>query len=104
MNTKPKTATASFRVDSFALETLHEDAKAQNVSINTLLNQLLLTYANYDRPMKRFRMLKLSASDFRHVLEGSQDETVAEAARLAAATSLGRSSSPSGGGLPRRTA
>jgi hypothetical protein len=67
----------------FALEALHEDAKAQNVSINTLLNQLLLTYANYDRPMSRFQMLKLSASDFRHVLRGSQDETIAEAGRQA---------------------
>ena len=53
------------------------------MSINTLLNQLLLTYANYDRPMNRFQMLKLSASDFRYVLRGAQDETVAEAGRQA---------------------
>jgi hypothetical protein len=33
--------------------------------------------------MNRFQMLKLSASDFRYVLQGSQDETVAEAGRLA---------------------
>ena len=65
------------------MESLHEDAKAQNVSINTLLNQLLLTYANYDRPMNRFQMLKLSASDFRYVLRGAQDETIAEAGRQA---------------------
>jgi hypothetical protein len=51
--------------------------------MNTLLNQLLLTYANYDRPMNRFQMLKMPGSTFRHVLEGSQDETVAEAGRLA---------------------
>jgi hypothetical protein len=67
----------------FALEALHEDAKAQNVSINTLLNQLLLTYANYDRPMNRFQMLKLPASTFMHVLQGAPDETIAEAGRLA---------------------
>ena len=67
----------------FALEALHEDAIAQNVSINTLLNQLLLTYANYDRPMNRFQMLKLPASTFMHVLQGAQDETIAEAGRLA---------------------
>ena len=67
----------------FALESLQEDAKAQNVSINTLLNQLLLTYVNYDRPMNRFQMLKLAASTFRHVLQGSHDETIAEAGRLA---------------------
>jgi hypothetical protein len=51
----------------------------QNVSVNTLLNQLLLTYANYDRPMKRFQVIKLPASTFRHILQGAQDETLAEA-------------------------
>ena len=50
---KPKTATASFRLDDLALSAIQEDAKKQNVSVNTLLNQLVLTYANFDRPMKR---------------------------------------------------
>jgi hypothetical protein len=53
------------------------------VSVNTLLNQLILTYANYDRPMNRFQMLKLPASDFRYALRGAQDETIAEAGRQA---------------------
>jgi len=81
--TKPRTATASFRVDKSALDALHEDAKMQNVSVNTLLNQLLLTYANYDRPMKRFQVVKLPASTFRHILEGAQEETLAEAGNSA---------------------
>ena len=33
--------------------------------------------------MNRFQMLKLSASDFRYVLQGAQDETIAEAGGLA---------------------
>jgi hypothetical protein len=33
--------------------------------------------------MNRFQMLKISGSTFKHVLEGSQDETIAEAGRLA---------------------
>lgn len=33
--------------------------------------------------MNRFQMLKLPASDFRYVLQGAQDETIAEAGRLA---------------------
>jgi hypothetical protein len=66
-------------VDKSALDALHEDAKMQNVSVNTMLNQLLLTYANYDRPMKRFQVIKLPASTFRHILQGAQDETLAEA-------------------------
>ena len=55
-------------MDESALDALQEDAKKQNVSVNTLINQLILTYANYDRPMKRFHMVKMSASTFRHIL------------------------------------
>ena len=68
---RAKTATGSFRLDEAALNVLQEDAKKQNVSVNTLLNQLLLTYANYDRPMKRFHMVKMPASTFRHILQAA---------------------------------
>lgn len=80
---RPKTATASFRLDESALNALQEDAKKQNASVNTLLNQLVLTYANYDRPMKRFRMIKLPASTFMHMLQAATNETVVEAGKLA---------------------
>ena len=71
--------TASLRLDKSAMEAVQEDAKKQNVSVNTLLNQLLLTYAGYDRPMKRFQMIKLPASTFRYILQGANDETIAQA-------------------------
>src|SRR5208283_765041 len=80
---KPKTATASFRLDESALEALQEDAKKQNVSVNTLINQLILTYANYDRPMKRFHMVKVSGSTFRHILQAAKEETIIGAGNLA---------------------
>jgi hypothetical protein len=78
---KPKTATASFRLDESALTAIQEDAKKQNVSVNTLLNQLVLTYANYDRPMKRFHMIKLPASTLKHLLLAATNETVVEAGK-----------------------
>jgi hypothetical protein len=80
---RPKTATASFRLDESALEALQEDARKQNVSVNTMFNQLLLTYANYDRPMKRFHMLKLPASSFMHLLQAATDEAIIEAGKSA---------------------
>lgn len=76
---KPRTATASFRLDESALNILQEDSKKQGVSVNTLLNQLVLTYANYDRPMKRFHMVKLPASSFKHILQAATNETIIEA-------------------------
>src|SRR5579872_6116068 len=81
---KSKTDTASFRLDESALAALQEDAKKQNVSVNTLLNQLVLTYADFDRPMKRFQMIKLPASTLRYLLQGTNDEAV-----IAAGTSVG---------------
>jgi hypothetical protein len=80
---KRKTATASFRLDESALNALQEDAKKQNVSVNTMLNQLVLAYANYDRPMKRFHMLKLPASSFRHILQAATNEAIIEAGNSA---------------------
>ncbi|MGD0145310.1 MAG: hypothetical protein ABSB53_00445 [Nitrososphaerales archaeon] len=80
---KPKTATASFRLDESALNALQEDARKQNVSVNTLLNQLVLAYANYDRPMKRFHMIKVPTSSFKHILEAATNEAVVEAGNSA---------------------
>ena len=80
---RPKTATATFRLDESALGVLQEDARKQNVSVNTLLNQLVLTYANYDHPMKRFHMLKLPASSFKHILQAATDEAIIEAGNSA---------------------
>ena len=49
---RPKTTTASFRLDESAPGVLQEDAREQNISVNALINQLVLACANYDRPMK----------------------------------------------------
>lgn len=76
---KSKTSTASFRLDESALKAIQEDARKQNVSVNTLLNQLVLAYANYDRPMKRFHMIKIPASSFKRILEAATDEAIVEA-------------------------
>jgi hypothetical protein len=45
---KRRTITRSFRVDQEALETIEADASKKRISANTLVNQLLLSYANYD--------------------------------------------------------
>lgn len=72
-------------MDESALGAIREDARKQNVSVNTMLNQLVLTYANYDRPMKRFHMLKLPASSFTHILQAATDEAI-----IAAGNSAGK--------------
>jgi hypothetical protein len=70
-------------LDESALKALQEDARKQNVSVNTLLNQLVLAYANYDRPMKRFHMVKVPSSSFKHILEAATKEAIVEAGNSA---------------------
>lgn len=48
--TKPsKTVPKSFRIDEYALRALEADAASLNVSANTLVNQILKQYAQFDR-------------------------------------------------------
>jgi hypothetical protein len=79
---RPKTTIASFRISESVLDPLREDAKRQNVSVNGSLNQILLTCTGYDRPMKRFDMMKLPRSAFKRLLEAGTDEAKIEAGRV----------------------
>lgn len=78
---KEKTVTISFRISETAFKALQEDSRKHNVSINTLANQLFVTYAEYDRYLSKFRMIKLSAPTFKRVLNASTDDAIAEAAK-----------------------
>jgi len=77
-----KTVTSTFRLDEKAFRTLQEDAKKQSISVNTLVNQLILSYANYDRVMKRLQMMKIPASTFKAILDSASDEGIKQAARI----------------------
>ncbi|MDA4132344.1 MAG: hypothetical protein OK454_04365, partial [Thaumarchaeota archaeon] len=78
-----KTVTATFRIKEDAFKDLQNDAKKQNISVNTLVNQIFLGYSHYDRLMKRFQIMKLPASVFKTILDGSTDEAVVAAAKSA---------------------
>ncbi len=83
---KEKTVTISFRISETAFKALQEDARKHNVSINTLANQLFVTYSEYDRFLSKFRMIKLSAPTFKRILNASTDDAIAEAAKGAGAS------------------
>jgi hypothetical protein len=48
-----KTVTKSFRISESAFLALEEEAKKRNISVNTLVNQLFMCYANFDRYLER---------------------------------------------------
>jgi len=78
-----RTVTRSFRISESALIALQSESERQNVSVNTLVNQLLLAYTNYDRFAKKQQTIKLSSATFRYILQAASDESIIEAGRLA---------------------
>jgi hypothetical protein len=71
-----KTVTRSFRISELALKILQEDSQRQNVSVNTLVNQILLSYVNFDRYAKKFNFLRFSSIALRYLLESIPDEAI----------------------------
>jgi hypothetical protein len=80
---KEKTVTISFRISEKAFKALQEDAKKNNTSLNTLANQLFMTYAEHDRFLQKFHMIKISTPTFKRVLNASSVEAIAEAGKSA---------------------
>lgn len=82
-----KTVTRSFRISESAFLAVEEEARKHNVSLNTLVNQLLLSYANFDRYFQKFGMLKISNVAYRSTLKAVPDQAIVEAAREVAQNS-----------------
>jgi predicted HicB family RNase H-like nuclease len=56
---RDKTVTRSFRISEGVFLALEEEAKKRNISLNTLVNQLFLSYANFDRHFQTPGFLKM---------------------------------------------
>lgn len=78
-----KTVAKSFRVNGKALRALQEEAERQNISLNTLVNQLLIDYAEFGRFVKRLSALRLTRKTFEAVLNATTEKELAEGARSA---------------------
>jgi len=78
--TRTKTISKSFRIDEAASEALEREATALNVSTNTLVNQILKEFADFDRFAKRVSTVKVSSSIFRSFLEQIESDKVIEVA------------------------
>jgi hypothetical protein len=82
-----KTITRSFRINENAFLALEEEAKKRNISVNTLVNQLFLCYANFDRHLEKHGFLKMSKVTFRKILEDAPEKETVELAREVARNS-----------------
>jgi len=75
--------TVSLRISESAYKVLQEDAALQHTSLNTLANQIFLSYSEFDRYMVKLHVIKLSSSTFRRIINAASDEAVSEAGRAA---------------------
>lgn len=66
---------------------LEEEARKRNISLNTLVNQLFLSFANFDRYFQKFGMTKISKVSYRKTLKVIPDAEVVELAREVAQNS-----------------
>ena len=78
-----RTVAKSFRVNERALAALQEEAGRQSVSVNTLVNQLLLDYSEFGRYLQRIHSLRLSRKTFQEILNVAPDDSLAKAGSVA---------------------
>jgi hypothetical protein len=75
------TVTRSFRISARALKAIEEEAYSHNISVNTILNQQLLAFADFERFFRRLGLIKISSATFQRLLEAAPDKEIAQAAR-----------------------
>jgi hypothetical protein len=85
LSEKERTINVSLRISESAYRALQEDSKKRNVSLNTFANQIFLAYAEYDRHLRKFGMLKISRPTFARIIDEMQDDAASEAGRKAGA-------------------
>jgi hypothetical protein len=80
---RPRTVPKSFRVDESALMAVEKEAAAQQVSPNTLVNQILIQFSEFERFAKRINTVKPSSFVFRGILEAAETDKIIEVAKTA---------------------
>jgi len=80
---KSKTVPKSFRIDEGAIRAIEVEAASLNVTPNTLVNQILKQYAEFDRFARKIKTVKMSSAPFRGILIGSDVDQLIDVAKAA---------------------
>ena len=78
---KSRTVPKSFRIDESALLAVEAEAVSQNVSPNTLVNQILKQYAEFDRFARKINSVNLSSSTFHALISSLEKDKLIEVAK-----------------------
>jgi hypothetical protein len=80
---RSKTVPKSFRIDQSALKAVEIEAASLSVSPNTLVNQILKQYAEFDRFARKIHTVKISSAPFRGILSAAAVDQLIEVAKTA---------------------
>jgi hypothetical protein len=80
---KSKTVPKSFRIDESAANAIEIEAGSLNISANTLVNQILKQYAEFDRFARKIKTVKISSAPFRGILAAGDVGQLIEVAKAA---------------------
>ena len=83
-----KTVAKSFRISQAALDALQEEASKQQISLNTLVNQLLIGYSEYGRFIRHMRGVTISGGAFFEFLNNILEDRMIEIGRELANSAL----------------
>lgn len=78
-----KTVPKSFRVDESAILAIEKEAAAQKVSANSLVNQILIQFSEFERFARRINTVEPSGFVFRGILEAADTDKIIEVAKTA---------------------
>ena len=82
-HSKARTIPKSFRIDEAALVVVEQEALAQKVSSNTLVNQILIQFSEFDRFAKKINAVKTSSFVFRGILDAADVSKLIQVAKSA---------------------
>jgi len=82
MSDRVKTESQSFRVDQRVLDNLKEEAKRGNITLSSLVNQILTKYADYGRFANRMNALSLARKTFSSILNAASEEDLVRVAEI----------------------
>lgn len=83
MSYECKTIAKSFRINQVAIEALREEARKQTISLNTLVNQLLVSYTEFGRYMRQMRGVTLPHQTFAEIVGTLFDGELTEVGKRA---------------------
>jgi hypothetical protein len=78
----------SFRIDQNALDALESEARRRRIGPSALLNQFLISYAEYGRFADQMGALSLSRQTFGAILEATDEGALVKAAKDAGRSAI----------------